>query len=88
MAAKTEADIAEVGVFSPHPTPLSELGPGDVGYIITGVKDVGELQVGDTITHARNPTEQPLPGFEAARQMVFSGSFRLIARNLKTSAKH
>ena len=75
MAAKTEADIAEVGVFSPHPTPLSELGPGDVGYIITGVKDVGELQVGDTITHARNPTEQPLPGFEAARQMVFSGIF-------------
>jgi GTP-binding protein LepA len=77
MQAKAESDAEEVGVFAPNATPVSELGPGEVGYLVTGVKDVRQAQVGDTVTLAdkkRGATE-PLPGYREPKPMVWSGLF-------------
>ncbi|MGB9667551.1 MAG: translation elongation factor 4 [Thermosulfidibacteraceae bacterium] len=67
--------IEEVGVFSPDPTPCDILGPGEVGYIITGIKDIRDTRVGDTITDANNPTKEPFPGFKKVKPMVFAGLY-------------
>jgi GTP-binding protein LepA len=75
MATKVEAEVSELGVFTPHPRPLAEAGPGDVCYVITGIKEVRDFRVGDTLTDARVPTTKPFPGFKQMRPMVFSGIF-------------
>lgn len=84
MAAGTEADVDELGIFSPQMVPISELGPGEVGYVITGIKDVMLLRVGDTLTHRPGVrgggeklvrAEQPLPGYREIKPMVFCGLF-------------
>jgi GTP-binding protein LepA len=84
MAAGTEADVDELGIFSPQMVPISELGPGEVGYVITGIKDVMLLRVGDTLTHRSGvrgageklvPAEEPLPGYREIKPMVFCGLF-------------
>ena len=54
---------------------MGELGPGEVGYLITGVKDIGEIKVGDTVTYARGSATVPLPGYAEPKPMVFSGLF-------------
>jgi GTP-binding protein LepA len=69
------ADVLELGVLRPAMTPLNELGAGEVGYIATGLKTVEECQVGDTVTLAENPAEQPLPGYRPAKPMVFAGLY-------------
>ncbi|MFA4927246.1 MAG: translation elongation factor 4 [Patulibacter sp.] len=84
MAAETEADVDELGIFSPQMVPVTELGPGEVGYVITGIKDVMLLRVGDTITHRPSvrgageklvPAETALPGYREIKPMVFCGLF-------------
>jgi GTP-binding protein LepA len=70
-----EAETLEVGAFRPTMSPLNELGPGEVGYIATGLKNVGECQVGDTLTLAANPATEPLPGYREAKPMVFAGLY-------------
>ncbi len=65
----------EVGVLTPKATPVGELGPGEVGYLITGVKDIGQIKVGDTVTHARRSAAVALPGYAEPKPMVFSGLF-------------
>jgi GTP-binding protein LepA len=65
----------ETGVFAPEPMVLELLQAGDVGYLITGVKDVRQAKVGDTITHASKPAVQPLPGYQDPKPMVWSGLF-------------
>ncbi|EHN10691.1 Translation elongation factor LepA [Patulibacter medicamentivorans] len=84
MAAGTEADVDELGIFSPQMVPINELGPGEVGYVITGIKDVMLLRVGDTITHRAQvrgqgeklvPAQEPLPGYREIKPMVFCGLF-------------
>ena len=75
MATREIAEITEVGSFTPHPTAANSLEPGEVGYIITGVKDVRQLRVGDTITAAHDPCETPLAGFKQVQPMVYSGIF-------------
>jgi GTP-binding protein LepA len=75
MGTAVEADITELGAFTPHATPLPSLNPGEVGFIVTGIKDVRMLRVGDTITDARKPTLEPFPGFKQMRPMVYSGIF-------------
>jgi GTP-binding protein LepA len=75
MAAGTEADIDDIGFFNPRMTPARSLGPGEVGYLITGVKDVTMLRVGDTLTTKRNPAQEPLPGYKDVKPMVFCGLF-------------
>jgi GTP-binding protein LepA len=75
MQAGTEAEIDDIGFFTPTMTPAGELHAGDVGYLITGVKDVTKLRVGDTLTSARNGAATPLPGYREVKPMVFCGLF-------------
>ncbi len=65
----------EFGIFSPQMRPLPALGCGEVGYVATGLKDVAECRVGDTITLASNPAPEPLPGYRRAKPMVFAGIY-------------
>jgi GTP-binding protein LepA len=75
MAAGTEAEIDEIGFFNPRMTPVPQLGPGEVGYLITGVKDVAMLRVGDTLTTKRGAATDALPGYQDVKPMVFCGLF-------------
>ena len=67
--------VERVGVFSPKPTPVDELGPGEIGFINAGVKTVLDARVGDTITEERRPCEAPLEGFKPSVPVVFCGLF-------------
>ncbi len=75
MQAGTEADIDDIGFFTPAMTPVGSLGPGEVGYLITGVKDVTKLAVGDTLTTRAKSAAEPLPGYREVKPMVFCGLF-------------
>jgi GTP-binding protein LepA len=75
MGTEVQADILELGAFRPTMTPLAELGPGEVGYIATGLKDVGDCQVGDTVTLAAQPAQTSLEGYRPAKPMVFAGLY-------------
>jgi GTP-binding protein LepA len=68
-------EMLEVGVISPEPIASKGLGVGEVGYLITGVKDVRQSRVGDTVTTYNNPTKNPLAGYKDPKPMVFSGLF-------------
>jgi GTP-binding protein LepA len=75
MAARTEADIDDIGFFTPAQLPAEQLTVGEVGYLITGIKDVTLLRVGDTLTTKRNPAREALPGYRDVKPMVFCGLF-------------
>src|SRR5437763_8806272 len=75
MARGTTFEVEELGVFSPGMRATPELGAGDVGYVITGLKDVSQLRVGDTLTQARGGAAAPLPGYQDVKPMVFAGLF-------------
>jgi GTP-binding protein LepA len=75
MATDTRFDAEELGVFSPAMTPIERLAAGEVGYVVTGLKDVSRLRVGDTLTAVRRPAEQALPGYKDVKPMVFAGLF-------------
>lgn len=75
MATGNEHLVDEVGVYTPKRKPVDELTPGDVGYVIAGVKDVKSARVGDTITDARKPASQPLEGFREIKPPVFAGLY-------------
>ena len=75
MSNGVEADPIEIGVFEPNMRPIKRLMAGEVGYIATGLKDVRECRVGDTITSKSRPAESPLAGFEPAKPMVFAGIY-------------
>jgi GTP-binding protein LepA len=75
MSTKATHDLLEIGVSSPEPVPTRGLGVGEVGYLITGVKDVRQSKVGDTITNLRKPASQALPGYTDPKPMVFSGIY-------------
>lgn len=75
MSTGTTHELLEIGVSSPEPEPSEGLGTGEVGYLITGVKDVRQSKVGDTITYARRPASEPLVGYEDPKPMVFSGLY-------------
>jgi len=75
MSTRATHDTLEVGVISPEPIPTDGLGAGEVGYLITGVKDVRQARVGDTVTSAARPAAAPLAGYDHPRPMVFSGLY-------------
>jgi GTP-binding protein LepA len=75
LATDTRFDAEELGVFSPAMTPVERLTAGEVGYVVTGLKDVSRLRVGDTLTSVRRPAEEALPGYKDVKPMVFAGLF-------------
>ena len=75
MELGTRADVEEVGFFSPNMMPAPSLAAGEVGYIITGIKTVRDLRVGDTLSSAGRRAQTPLPGYREAKPMVFCGLF-------------
>jgi GTP-binding protein LepA len=75
MAQGQEYLIEQVGVFSPKPTQMDELGAGEVGFLTAGIKRVADAKIGDTITEAARPTSEPFPGFKELKPMVFAGLY-------------
>jgi GTP-binding protein LepA len=75
MAAATHADIDDIGFFSPQMMPTDQLAAGEVGYMITGIKDVSQLRVGDTLTSRAGGASEALPGYRDVKPMVFCGLF-------------
>ena len=75
MSSRTEHELLEVGVISPEPTKSPTIGVGEVGYLITGVKDVRQSRVGDTVTAAAKPATQALGGYRDPNPMVYSGLY-------------
>ncbi|HWJ31984.1 MAG TPA: translation elongation factor 4 [Gaiellaceae bacterium] len=75
MALGTRFEAEELGFFSPTRSPSRTLQAGEVGYVITGLKDVSRLRVGDTLTSEQRPATEPLPGYKDVKPMVFAGLF-------------
>ena len=77
MQAETEAEIDEIGNFAPAMRPVARMDAGAVGYVISGLKDLSKLRVGDTLTAKQRPATEALPGYREVRPMVFCGLFPL-----------
>jgi GTP-binding protein LepA len=75
MAQGTTFEAEELGVMAPARHPVSSLGAGEVGYVVTGLKDVSRLRVGETLTPRRKPASEPLHGYQDVKPMVFAGIF-------------
>jgi GTP-binding protein LepA len=75
MQARTEAEIDDIGFFVPEMRPVAGLSAGEVGYVITGIKDVARLRVGDTLTARERPGVEALPGYREVKPMVFCGLY-------------
>jgi GTP-binding protein LepA len=75
MASGAEAEPLELGVFRPQLVPVKQLQAGEVGYVATGLKNVREAQVGDTLTTVARPATEPLPGYQEAKSLVFAGIY-------------
>ena len=71
--------VEMIGVNRPRPTPIGELGPGEVGFLTASIKTVADVQIGDTITDAARPVSQALPGFQEVKPMVFAGLYPIDA---------
>nr|WP_093072344.1 MULTISPECIES: translation elongation factor 4 [Salisediminibacterium] len=75
MATEKEFEVQDIGVFTPKPESKKELSVGDVGYMIASIKNVSDSRVGDTVTHAKNPAPEMLPGYRKLNPMVFCGLY-------------
>ncbi len=75
MATQVEVDADEIGVMAPDPIPVERLESGEVGYLIAGIKDVSQAQVGDTVTDSDRPADHALPGYRKPKPMVFAGIY-------------
>ena len=84
MSSSKTTDSMEIGVFSPQPTPTDSLSMGQVGYIATGLKDVRECAVGDTLTVERFPAKDPLSGYVPLKPMVFAGLYPTDGENYQS----
>lgn len=83
MATDQEYQVNEVGFFTPKMTAGEQLLAGEVGYIITGIKDISEVKVGDTLTHHQRPASTALPGYKPTKPMVFCGMFPVAAADFE-----
>jgi GTP-binding protein LepA len=75
MQSGAETELLELGVFRPQLVPVKQLVAGEVGYVATGLKNVREAQVGDTVTTVKRPAKEPLPGYQEAKSLVFAGLY-------------
>ena len=86
MATDKDYEVLRMGKYTPFPEMVDVLEAGEVGFIICGIKDIRDVQVGDTVTSAKSPATQPLAGFQRIKPMVFAGIFPVVAseyQNLK-----
>jgi GTP-binding protein LepA len=81
MATGQTMEVLEVGVFRPRLSPVERLETGEVGYVATGLKNVREMRVGDTLTHVEAPAQEPLPGYKAIKPMVFAGLYPVVGED-------
>ena len=77
MSDGRKTEVKEIGRFNPQPEPMEELREGGVGYVVTGIRDVADVKIGDTITTVDSPATDMLPGYKEVRPMVFSGLYPL-----------
>ncbi|MGH7907194.1 MAG: translation elongation factor 4 [Candidatus Binataceae bacterium] len=75
MATGKDGEVMRLGYFTPHEQPAESLGPGEVGFIVAGIKSVADMRVGDTVTDAAQPAARPLAGFKELKPMVFAGLY-------------
>ena len=75
MGTDKPGEVMRLGHFTPHEEPAAELGPGEVGFVVGGIKTVADMRVGDTLTDAERPASQPLAGFKELKPMVFAGLY-------------
>ncbi len=88
MATDRDYEVLRMGKYTPFPLPVDQLDSGEVGFIICGIKDIRDVKVGDTVTSAKKPATEPLPGFQKIKPMVFAGIFPVVAteyENLKVA---
>jgi GTP-binding protein LepA len=84
MQARATHDVIEIGARAPAPTPVAELGPGEVGYLIAGIKDVAEARSGETVTTLIDPATDVLPGYRDPKAMVFCGLYPIDGDDFET----
>jgi len=84
MQARATHDVIEIGARAPVPTPVAELGPGEVGYLIAGIKDVAEARSGETVTNSLNPATEALEGYRDPKAMVFCGLYPIDGDDFET----
>src|SRR6185295_17104887 len=75
MAEGQDYESLQLGVFSPKPVEVEELGVGEVGFLVANIKTVGDAKIGDTVTETNRPTSEPFPGFKELKPMVFAGLY-------------
>ncbi|MDA0833242.1 MAG: translation elongation factor 4 [Planctomycetota bacterium] len=83
LKAKIDVDVIDMGQFRPHMTACEELGPGQVGYLVTGQKELGLVHVGDTVANPQQLPSAPLPGYQVPQQMVFCGMYPIEATDFE-----
>jgi GTP-binding protein LepA len=81
MATGAESEVQAIGAYAPFPVTLETLSAGDVGFLVTGIKDVRLTKIGDTVTHVARPAATPLPGFQDVRPNVFCGVFPIDSKD-------
>lgn len=79
MANQREYEVLKIGKFTPFPEFVDQLEAGEVGFLICGIKDIRDVQVGDTLTSVKKPAMEPLPGFQRMKPMVFAGIYPVVA---------
>jgi GTP-binding protein LepA len=84
MGTDASYEVDKIGVFTPKMRDVTELGPGEIGFLTASIKEVADTRVGDTITDAKRPTAAPLPGFRPAIPVVFCGLFPVDAADFET----
>jgi len=75
MSSGKVFEVTRLGVFSPGPVEVNEMGPGEVGFLMAAIKEINETRIGDTVTTEDKPSQHPLPGFKPMKPMVFSGLY-------------
>lgn len=75
MSTGSVFEVHSLGVFTPRPVGVKELSSGEVGFVVAGIKKVGDTKIGDTITDAERPTDSPFPGYKEVKPMVFAGLY-------------
>ena len=86
MSTKAETQVEQLGVFTPKSVQKQELKAGEVGFLIIGVKELGQAKVGDTVTLVANPASEPLPGFQEVQSQVFAGLYPVESHDYEACA--